>query len=41
MARADETTPVESVEIEGGAYRFTVDTTERRSHAWAHSELIR
>ena len=41
FAHADKTATVESVEIEGGAYRFTIDTTEAPDlTAWAHGELI-
>ena len=41
LAHADETASVESVEIDGGAYRFTVDTTGAPDlTAWAHGELI-
>ena len=41
IAHADDAAPIESVEIDGGAYRFTVDTTEAPDlTAWAHAELI-
>ena len=41
IARAEDAATVESVETEGGAHRFTVDTTGAPDlTAWAHGEMI-